>query len=30
MFEAGFVFFKSENNVWLTDHVPAKFLILEP
>jgi putative RNA 2'-phosphotransferase len=30
MFEAGFVFFKSENDVWLTDHVPAKFLILEP
>jgi putative RNA 2'-phosphotransferase len=30
MRDAGFVFFKSENNVWLTDHVPAKFLILEP
>jgi putative RNA 2'-phosphotransferase len=30
MHDAGFVFFKSENNVWLTDHVPAKFLILEP
>ena len=29
MFEAGFVFFRSENNVWLTDHVPAKFLTLE-
>jgi putative RNA 2'-phosphotransferase len=30
MFDAGFAFFKSENNVWLTDHVPAEFLILEP
>ena len=30
MRDAGFVFFKSENNVWLTDHVPAEFLILEP
>ena len=29
MRDAGFVFFKSENNVWLTDHVPAKFLILK-
>jgi putative RNA 2'-phosphotransferase len=30
MFAAGFVFFKSENNVWLTDHVPPEFLMLEP
>jgi putative RNA 2'-phosphotransferase len=30
MFEAGHAFFKSENDVWLTNHVPATFLILEP
>jgi putative RNA 2'-phosphotransferase len=29
MRDAGFVFFKSENNVWLTDHVPAQFLKLD-
>lgn len=26
MFNAGFVFYQSENGVWLTDHVPAKYL----
>lgn len=26
MHHAGFEFFKSENGVWLTDHVPAQFL----
>lgn len=29
MCEAGFTFFKSENGVWLTEHVPARFLIFE-
>jgi putative RNA 2'-phosphotransferase len=29
MFTARFEFFKSENNVWLTEHVPAKFLKLD-
>jgi len=27
MHENGFKFFESENNVWLTDHVPVKYLI---
>ena len=27
MHEAGYTFFVSENGVWLTDHVPAQFLI---
>ncbi len=26
MFKDGFVFFESENGVWLTDHVPSKYL----
>ena len=26
MFEQGFKFYKSENGVWLTDNVPAKYL----
>lgn len=26
MHEQGFEFFVTENNVWLTDHVPAKFI----
>ena len=26
MHAAGFTFFRSENNVWLTDHVPPQFL----
>ena len=26
MSDEGFEFFVSENNVWLTDHVPAKYL----
>jgi putative RNA 2'-phosphotransferase len=29
MFAAGFAFFKSENDVWLTDRVPPEFSILE-
>ncbi len=29
MFESGHSFFRSENGVWLTDHVPATFLSLE-
>jgi putative RNA 2'-phosphotransferase len=28
MFEAGFAFFVSENDVWLTDNVPSRFLLL--
>jgi putative RNA 2'-phosphotransferase len=27
MHEAGYTFFVSENNVWLTDHVPTRFLV---
>jgi putative RNA 2'-phosphotransferase len=27
MHQYGFVFYKSENNVWLTDNVPTKYLI---
>lgn len=27
MHEAGFTFFMSENGVWLTDHVPVRFLV---
>jgi putative RNA 2'-phosphotransferase len=27
MHAAGFVFFRSDNGVWLTDHVPAEFLV---
>jgi putative RNA 2'-phosphotransferase len=27
MFEDGYHFYLSENNVWLTDHVPAKYLV---
>ena len=26
MHEAGYEFYKTENNVWLTDHVPVNFL----
>jgi putative RNA 2'-phosphotransferase len=26
MVAAGLVFYRSENDVWLTDHVPARFL----
>ncbi len=26
MFEAGFVFYRSENNVWLVDFVPVEFI----
>lgn len=26
MFNDGFVFYKSENNVWLTDHVPTDYI----
>ena len=29
MREAGFVFYRSENGVWLTDSVPAEYLSLE-
>ncbi|MGN6492967.1 MAG: RNA 2'-phosphotransferase [Agriterribacter sp.] len=28
MFKAGFVFFLSDNNVWLTDHVPFEYICL--
>lgn len=28
MHQAGFVFYQSENGVWLTDHVPATYLTL--
>ena len=27
MSEEGFLFYLSENNVWLTDHVPAQFIV---
>ena len=27
MHEAGFDFFLTPNNVWLTDHVPAEFIV---
>ena len=27
MHEAGYTFFVSENGVWLSDHVPVKFLV---
>ena len=27
MYDSGFEFFISENGVWLTDNVPAKYLI---
>jgi putative RNA 2'-phosphotransferase len=26
MHQAGFVFYRSSNGVWLTDHVPPEFL----
>jgi putative RNA 2'-phosphotransferase len=29
MAESGLVFYRSENDVWLTDHVPARFLCAE-
>lgn len=29
MQEAGFLFYLSANNVWLTDHVPANFIIFD-
>lgn len=29
MHEDGFVFFVSDNNVWLTDNVPAKYLLVK-
>jgi putative RNA 2'-phosphotransferase len=28
MYEAGYVFYVSENDVWLTEHVPIRFIIL--
>jgi putative RNA 2'-phosphotransferase len=28
MYEAGYVFYVSENDVWLTDHVPTRFIML--
>jgi putative RNA 2'-phosphotransferase len=28
MHRAGFAFFKTPNNVWLTDHVPREFLVM--
>lgn len=28
MQEQGFIFFRSDNGVWLTDHVPVEFIIL--
>jgi putative RNA 2'-phosphotransferase len=27
MYEAGYAFFVSENDVWLTDHVPTQFIV---
>jgi putative RNA 2'-phosphotransferase len=30
MVAAGFVFFRSDNGVWLTEHVPARFLTIPP
>jgi putative RNA 2'-phosphotransferase len=29
MHQNGFAFFISENNVWLTDHVPVTFMVTE-
>ncbi len=29
MFKAGYSFYKSENNVWLTNHVASEFIIFE-
>jgi putative RNA 2'-phosphotransferase len=28
MYEAGYVFYVSENDVWLTDHVPTRFIMI--
>lgn len=28
MYEAGYVFYVSENDVWLTEHLPTRFIIL--
>jgi putative RNA 2'-phosphotransferase len=28
MYEAGYVFYVSENDVWLTEHVPTRFIML--
>jgi putative RNA 2'-phosphotransferase len=29
MYEKGFIFYKSVSGVWLTDHVPAEYLVRE-
>ena len=29
MHNKGFVFYRSENNVWLTDHVPVEFIVFK-
>jgi putative RNA 2'-phosphotransferase len=28
MYEAGYVFYVSENDVWLTEHVPTRFIVM--
>jgi len=30
MYADGFKFYLSENGVWLTDHVPLKYIKVEP